>query len=195
MSASIWPVLLSGDEITLRPARLRDRSKWNLIRAENKEWLTPWEATLPHVPEGSPASEYLTRRPSFFEMVRALNREARAGRSYSFLIWHGANLVGQITMGGVIYGALRGAHIGYWIDRNFANRGYTTQAVRLVSGFGFSQLGLHRIEINVRPENEASCRVAQKAGFILEGERKAFLHIDGAWRDHLCFVKNNELVQ
>ena len=195
MSASAWPVELHGDEITLRPARLRDRAKWNHVRAENKEWLTPWEATLPRVPEGSPASEYLTGRPSFFEMVRALNREARAGRSYSFLIWNGANLVGQITMGGVIYGALRGAHIGYWIDRNFANRGYTTQAVRLVSGFGFSQLGLHRIEINIRPENEASRRVALKAGFILEGERKAFLHIDGAWRDHLCFVKNNELVQ
>ena len=195
MSASAWPVYLHGDEITLQPARMRDRAKWNQVRAENKEWLSPWEATLPRTPEGSPASEYLTQPPSFFEMVRALNREARAGRSYSFLIWSGVNLVGQITMGGVIYGALRGAHIGYWIDRNFANRGYTTQAVRLVSGFGFSQLGLHRIEINVRPENEASCKVAQKAGFILESERKAFLHIDGAWRDHLCFVKNNELVQ
>jgi ribosomal-protein-alanine N-acetyltransferase len=37
--------------------------------------------------------------------------------------------------------------------------------------------------------------VAEKAGYVLEGERKAFLHIDGAWRDHLSFVKNNELIQ
>jgi ribosomal-protein-alanine N-acetyltransferase len=128
-------------------------------------------------------------------MVRLLHREARAGRSYSFFIWHENNLVGQITMGGVMYGALRGAHIGYWVDRNFANRGFTTQAVKLVTAFGFSQLGLHRIEINVRPENAASCRVAEKAGYLIEGERKAFLHIDGAWRDHICFVKNNELIQ
>ena len=127
-------------------------------------------------------------------MVRTLHREARAGRSYSFLIWHGKNLVGQITLGGVTYGALRGAHIGYWIDRNFANRGFTTQAVELVSEYGFSQLGLHRIEINVRPENGASCRVAEKAGYEFEGYRKAYLHIDGAWRDHKCFVKNNELI-
>jgi ribosomal-protein-alanine N-acetyltransferase len=98
-------------------------------------------------------------------------------------------------MGGVMYGALRGAHIGYWIDKNFANRGYTTEAVKLLSGFGFHQLGLHRIEINIRPENEASCRVAEKAGFEFEGYRKAYLHIDGAWRDHKCFVKNNELIQ
>ena len=187
-------ITISGSEITLRPIRLRDKSQWNVVRAENKEWLAPWEATLPVVPEGFPASENLSKRPTFYEMVRTLHREARAGRSYSFLIWHGKNLVGQITLGGVTYGALRGAHIGYWIDRNFANRGFTTQAVELVSEYGFSQLGLHRIEINVRPENGASCRVAEKAGYEFEDYRKAYLHIDGAWRDHKCFVKNNELI-
>jgi ribosomal-protein-alanine N-acetyltransferase len=190
-----WPIVLQSDEISLRPARLRDRSKWNQVRAENKEWLTPWEATLPQLPLSSPSRENQSEPPTFYQMVRSLNREARAGRSYSFLIWSGANLVGQVTMGGVLFGALRGAHIGYWIDRNFANKGLTTQAVKLVSGFGFTELGLHRIEINVRPENAASCRVAEKAGFIMEGQRKAFLHIDGAWRDHICFVKNNELIQ
>jgi ribosomal-protein-alanine N-acetyltransferase len=190
-----WPVVLQSDEITLRPARFRDRARWNQVRAENKDWLTPWEATLPLIPFGSPAHENQTERPTYYQMVRLLNHEARAGRSYSFLIWSGAAMVGQVTMGGVMYGALRGAHIGYWIDRNFANKGLTTQAVKLVSGFGFSELGLHRIEINVRPENAASCRVAEKAGFVIEGQRKAFLHIDGAWRDHICFVKNNELIQ
>ena len=190
----MWPAILTGDEITLRPPRLRDRSHWNRVRAENKEWLSPWEATLPQIPLDSPAYENQSNRPSFYEMVRLLNHEARSGRSYSFFIWHENNLVGQITMGGVMYGALRGAHIGYWIDRNFANRGFTTQAVKLVTAFGFAQLGLHRIEINVRPENSASCRVAEKAGYLQEGQRKAFLHIDGAWRDHICFVKNNELI-
>ena len=191
----MWPIALYGDEIFLRPARFRDRNKWRDVRAENKDWLSPWEATLPQVPAGSPASEFISRRPSYFDMVRSLNREARAGRSYSFLMWKGENLIGQITLGGVIYGALRAGHIGSWIDRNYANRGYTTQAVVLVSSFGFSELGLHRIEINVRPENAASCKVAEKAGFIFEGHRKAFLHIDGAWRDHSCYVKYNELIQ
>jgi ribosomal-protein-alanine N-acetyltransferase len=190
----MWPVTLYGDEITLRPARFRDRSAWNEVRVENKEWLTPWEATLPLIPQDCPAYENQAR-PSFYEMVYLLHREARAGRSYSFLIWNGSTLIGQITMGGVMLGALRGAHIGYWIDRNYASRGYTTQAVKLVTAFGFSQLGLHRIEINVRPENAASCRVAEKAGYVLEGQRKAFLHIDGAWRDHLSYVKSNELIQ
>ena len=68
----MWPQELYGEEIFLRPARFRDRSKWNEVRAENKEWLTPWEATLPKVPAGTPASEFVSKRPSFFEMVHAL---------------------------------------------------------------------------------------------------------------------------
>jgi len=186
---------LFGSDVTLRPIRFRDKAQWNRVRAENRDWLTPWEATLPILPSTSPAYEDPAARPSFFQMVQILRGEARSGRSYSFIIWHEKNLVGQITMGGVTYGAMRAAHIGYWIDRNYANLGFTTEAVRLTSQFGFDELGLHRIEINVRPENAASCRVAEKAGFEFEGFRKAYLHIDGAWRDHKCFVKTNELIQ
>ena len=51
MSDQSWPVVLKSNELTLRPLRFRDRAKWFAVRAENREWLTPWEATLPQVPE------------------------------------------------------------------------------------------------------------------------------------------------
>jgi ribosomal-protein-alanine N-acetyltransferase len=131
-------------------------------------------------------------------MVNWHRREGRQGRSYSLAIWHrnsqGKNLIGQITMGGVMYGAMRGAHIGYWIDRAYANRGFTTQAVQAVTNFGFNTLKLHRIEINIRPENLPSIRVAEKAGYVFEGARPRYLHIDGRWRDHVCYVKENTQV-
>ena len=100
-------------------------------------------------------------------------------------------LIGQITLGGIIFGAMRGAHIGYWIDQRFASRGYTTRAVKLLTKFGFDGLKLHRIEINLRPENEASKKVAVKAGYVLEGSRNNYLHIAGDWRNHITFVKEN----
>ncbi len=189
------PLELVGEKVTLRPARYRDRAAWDEVRAENREWLAPWEATLPTVIPGTPESEFVSKGRSFRSMVRSLNREAAASRSFSFLIFSGETLVGQITMGGVIFGALRGAHIGYWIDRNHANKGLTTDAVNTLTRFGFEVLGLHRIEINVRPENDASCRVAEKAGYTFEGDRPNFLHIAGAWRDHKCFVKVNDLIK
>ena len=185
-----WPLVLRDGELELRPLRFRDRAQWNRVRAENREWLSPWEATIPPISE-----ESLGELPSFFEMVKILNHEARQGRSMSFAIWHGHNLIGQISLGGVIYGAMRGGHIGYWIDRNFANRGFTTKAVEMLTQYSFNVLKLHRVEINLRPENAASRRVAEKAGYIFEGERPRYLHIDGQWRDHICFVKENSAVK
>lgn len=193
MSSHQWPILLSDGELELRPLRLRDRLRWNRVRASNRQWLQQWEATLPTVTTGPAA--VTPQLPSFFSMIATFNREARNGRSFSFVIWKGPNLIGQITLGGVIYGALRGGHIGYWIDQEYANRGYTTQAVEILTRFGFDQLGLHRIEINIRPENAPSCRVAEKAGYQFEGSRARYLHIDGQWRDHITYVKENSTVE
>ena len=182
-----WPAVLVSDGITLRPLRLRDRGNWDEVRAVNRDWLAPWEATRPLVP-GERESIDL---PTFFHMVHSHNREGRALRSMSLAIWYQGSLVGQITMGGIVMGALRGAHIGYWVDKRFANLGITTKAVEMMTEYGFHELGLHRIEINLRPENGASRRVAEKAGYHFEGERPRFLHIDGQWRDHLSFVREN----
>lgn len=183
---SRWPIEIAGQEITLRPLRFRDRAQWNRVRVENREWLSPWEATIPPV-----GTESYSELPSFFGMVKILNHEARNGRSFSFAIWHQSQLIGQITLGGVMYGAMRGGHIGYWIDHNFKNRGYTTHAVEILTRHAFEELKLHRLEINLRPENASSRRVAEKAGYHLEGERARYLHIDGNWRDHISFVKEN----
>ena len=185
-----WPTHLGNGEISLRPLRFRDRTAWNRVRVENREWLSPWEATIPAISE-----ESYKELPSYYEMVRILNHEARHGRSFSFAMWHGKNLIGQISLGGVIYGAMRGGHIGYWIDRNFANRGYTTAAVQMLTQYAFEVLKLHRVEINLRPENASSRRVAEKAGFVFEGDRPRYLHIDGQWRDHICFVKENSEIK
>ncbi len=187
---SSWPIEIHGHDVSLRPLRFRDKSQWNRVRVENREWLSPWEATIPQSGE-----ESYSQLPSFFEMVKILNHEARNGRSFSFAIWHGSQLVGQITLGGVMYGAMRGGHIGYWIDRNFANRGFTTQAVEILTRYAFEELKLHRVEINLRPENASSRRVAEKAGYIFEGERPRYLHIDGQWRDHIVFVKENSAIK
>ena len=180
-----WPIVISGDSIFLRPLRFRDRSQWNALRAENRTWLEPWEATIPILNSDGEHQQL----PSYFTMVQTLNREARHGRSFSFAIWHNHNLVGQISLGGVIYGALRGGHIGYWITAELAGRGFIPIAVNLVSEYAFKELGLHRLEISMRPENVASKQVALKCGFEFESLRKRFLHIDGDWRDHHTYVK------
>ena len=53
-----------------------------------------------------------------------------------------------------------------------------------VGGLAFVDLSLHRIEANIRPENEPSIRLVRGAGFRKEGYSPRYLEIDGAWRDH-----------
>ena len=52
----------------------------------------------------------------------------------------------------------------------------------------FAELGLHRVEVTVRPENAPSLRVVQKLNLRPEGLRRAAIHVDGGWRDHRSFA-------
>ena len=121
-------------------------------------------------------------------MVRSLHRDARAGRVLPLVVTFDDEVVGQLTIGGVQYGSLRGAHIGYWVAQDFAGRGIIPTALALATDHAFQGLRLHRVEVSMRPENAPSRRVAEKLDFRFEGERRRYLHIDGEWRDHLVYV-------
>jgi ribosomal-protein-alanine N-acetyltransferase len=174
-----WPVVLREGAVVLRPLRYRDARAWRAVRAANIDWLAPWEAT--HPDSSVPA-------PTFHQMVRAFGREARAGRMLPFAIDLDGLLVGQLTVSGISWGSLRSGQIGYWVDRRVAGRGIVPTSVALTVDHCFFVLGLHRIEVNIRPENAASLRVVHKLGFRPEGLRRRYLHIDGAWRDHATFA-------
>lgn len=171
-------------ELCLRELRRRDARAWREVRARNSAWLSPWEAT---VPPGS--GEQV---PTFPEMVGRFRSEARAGRTLAWAMTLDGRLIGQVTVAGITLGSLRGAAIGYWIDSRVAGRGLTPMAVAMACDHCFGTLRLHRIEVVIRPENVASLRVVAKLGFRYEGSRPAFLHIDGAWRDHEVFALNAE---
>jgi ribosomal-protein-alanine N-acetyltransferase len=174
-----WPVELTEGDVLLRPLRRRDAAEWRSLRMANHAWLAPWEATHPDTE--SPA-------PTFGEMVRRFGREARAGRMLPLAVEHAGRLAGQVTVNGITWGSLRSAHIGYWVDRGVAGRGITPTAVAMAADYCFFALGLHRLEVNIRPENVASLRVVEKLGFRPEGVRERYLHIDGVWRDHATFA-------
>jgi ribosomal-protein-alanine N-acetyltransferase len=176
-------VRLREGEVLLRPLRVRDARRWRSVRNDNADWLAPWEATHP---------DEHSLPPSFAQMVRAFSREARAGRLLPFAVDVDDKLVGQLTVSGIAWGSLRSAQVGYWVDRRVAGRGIIPTAVALAVDHCLFTLGLHRIEVNIRPENAASLRVVAKLGFRPEGIRRRYLHIDGAWRDHATFALTAE---
>ena len=174
---------MSDGDITLRLIRQRDASAWREVRRRNREWLQPWEASLP------PEASLITDVPATFgQMVRRMRKDARAGRALPWAILVDGRLAGQLTVGGITYGSLRSAYIGYWIDKELAGRGIMPAAVAMACDYCFDNVRLHRVEINIRPENAASLRVVDKIGLRKEGDRPKYLHIDGDWRDHVTYV-------
>jgi len=109
-----------------------------------------------------------------------------------WVVTYGDRFVGQLTVGSIIWGSARSAQVGYWIDESVAGRGVTPTALAMAVDHCFGVVGLHRVEASIRPENHASRRVVEKLGFREEGLRRRYLHIDGAWRDHLCYALTAE---
>lgn len=174
---------VGGAPVTLRPLHGKDRRQWGALRAENISWLKPWEATAP---------ESLATGLTYRQLVRHFDREASEGRLQPFVIETEGRLVGQMHLFGISWGSLRSASAGYWVAEAFAGQGIVPFALAAACDHAFLVLGLHRVEVNIRPANAASLRVVEKLGFREEGLRRRYLHIDGQWRDHRSFAMTTE---
>ena len=175
--AAYIPTLREGD-ITIRPIRVRDAKALERELLDNRGWLRKWEATNPV-------------GPMSFDVrgsIRHLESNARAGFGLPFIIEYQGELAGQLNVSSISYGSLSSATIGYWVSERFAGLGLTPTAVALATDHCFFNVGLHRMEICIRPENEPSLRVVEKLGFRYEGLRRRYIHINGDWRDHFCFA-------
>lgn len=181
--ASSIPTLHDGVTV-LRPIRVRDARALEAELIDSRSWLRPWEATSPSAP-----LHWDTRGS-----IRNLLSAARAGTGLPFIIETEGRLAGQLNVSGMTYGSLASATIGYWVGAGFAGRGLTPTAVALATDHVFFTVGLHRIEICIRPENTPSLRVVEKLGFRYEGLRRRYIHINNDWRDHFCFALTAEEV-
>jgi ribosomal-protein-alanine N-acetyltransferase len=131
--------------------------------------------------------------PAAFRSVRSdLRRAARQGTAMPFAVCvvSGAEerLVGQLTIGNIVRRAFCSGYAGYWVDSRVAGRGVIPTALALAVDHAFADGGLHRIEVNIRPENQPSRRVVEKLGFRQEAYHERYLHIDGEWRDHIGYA-------
>jgi ribosomal-protein-alanine N-acetyltransferase len=164
--------------VYVRSIRARDARPLRALLKSNRSWLEKWEATIPGYSEFPPVGD----------IIRSLWRLAKQNQAAPFIIEHDGDVVGQVTVSGLSFGSLSSGSIGYWISQDRAGKGITPTAVALVADWCFTGLGIHRIEICIRPENVSSLRIVRKLGMRYEGLRRRYIHIDGDWRDHFCFA-------
>ncbi|MEX1155096.1 GNAT family N-acetyltransferase [Parvibaculum sp.] len=173
--------LVLGDGVYLRTPAAGDYADWAALRADSRDFLTPWEPTW--------AQDDLTRA-AWRRRLRRYMREIREGLAYPFFIFREQDgaLVGGCTLSGVQRGVQQSCALGYWAGEKYAGQGYVTAAVRALIPYVFEELKLHRLQAACLPENERSRAVLRKCGFTEEGHARGYLRINGMWRDHVVFA-------
>lgn len=79
------------------------------------------------------------------------------------------------------------ADLGYELDPKYWGRGYASEAAEAMVSFGFSRLGLHRIEATCVADNLGSIRILEKLGMRLEGRLRERDFYKGRWWDTLSY--------
>jgi ribosomal-protein-alanine N-acetyltransferase len=179
---------IEGEGVRLRAPRPGDYSEWRDLRARSRDFLQPWEPTWP--------ADDLSRS-AFRRRLTAYARDREAGLAYPFFVFRASDeaLTGGVTLSNVRRGVAQMGSVGYWCGRTHVRQGHTLAAVRAITAYAFRNLDLHRLEAACIPENEPSRRLLAKAGFAEEGYAKAYLKINGVWRDHVLFGMTSPLQQ
>lgn len=166
---------LRTDGLILRPWELGDLPA--LTAACNDSEIARW---LPMIP--SPYSE--DDGTAYLEM--SLENWER-GEAYNFAILdaESGGLAGSITVRVLRFGI---GHFGYWVAAQARGRGVATEALKALCRWGVDTLDLKRMELLTDPQNTASQRVAENAGFQREGILRSSLEYrDGTRRDSVIF--------
>ncbi|MCF4166534.1 GNAT family N-acetyltransferase [Zavarzinia compransoris] len=173
--------VITTDRLELRPPVAGDFEQWTALRADSRDFLTPWEPLW--------AADDLTRN-AFRHRLRRYAREAREDSGHTFFLFSRGEgvLLGGISLSNIRRGVTQSCSLGYWMGQRHAGRGLMTEAVRATVVHVFETLRLHRIEAACLPSNEASKAVLRRAGFSPEGRARQYLRINGQWQDHLLFA-------
>lgn len=169
--------LRSAEHVHIRHPVPFDRDEFVAAAKRSRRLHGPWVSA----PDSSEAFDaYLAR--------------TRQRNQAGFLICRNDDgaIAGVANLSDIVLKVFQSAYLGYYAFTPFARKGYLREGLDLVVGHAFEDLGLHRIQASVRPENVASTELLRGLGFRLESRSPRYLFLDGQWRDHLGFVRLNE---
>lgn len=150
------------------------------------EWLNDWEVAQFLMP-GILAPFNLDDETEWYE-----NRHKKEG-NYLFAILtltekkligncglHNADLKNRSATFGIVIG-----------EKEYWSKGYGTDATRTLLRFGFSELGLNRVELEVYDFNPRAMRAYEKAGFRRDGMHRQGLYRNGKFHDEIimCILR------
>ena len=97
------------------------------------------------------------------------------------------HIIGTVSYRNIIRPIYESCIMGYKMDKDFVNRGYCSEAIRASLPEIAGELGIHRFEALILPDNEPSLHMIQKLGFKFEGVLRDKITINGKRLDHCMY--------
>ncbi len=164
--------------VHIRAPRASDTGPYAEAVLRSAEHIGPWN---PVEPDG------------FHEL---LSRQGPGLRTFLVIDDGTEGIVGKCNVTNIVRARFRNGVLGYDSYLPFAGTGRMTEGMRQVVDRCFTAfpdgLGLHRLEINVQPDNARSIALARRLGFRHEGFSPRLLFLNDAWRDHERFAMTSE---
>lgn len=165
--------ILEGRRVRFRA--LEDQDLSDLVRW----WRDPAWAVLQQIIVRPRVSEDVA------EQFRSWSKSERSGEvGFSVVDKVSEQLVGHVTLFGAKI-PTRAATLAVMIGSEHVDRGYGTDAVRVLTDYGFREMGLNRIEIQVLAVNERARNVYRRVGYVEEGVRRDSVFHDGCFHDQV----------
>ena len=165
--------MTEANRVYLRNVSKQDRREFLSLMQKSQRLHDPW-ITPPLAPATFDRYLARTQRDDHEGLLVCLN-ETHA-------------IIGVVNLNNIIRGSFLSASLGYYAGAPYAGMGYMREGLEIAIQNAFREIGLHRLEANIQPENILSIRLVKRCGFYKEGMAKNFLYIAGAWRDHERWV-------
>ena len=167
---------IESKRIKLRKLKLSDADDI-YKNLQNKE-MVKWTLNIP----------WPYKKEHAIKFIRRTHYKIRKKKSYAFsiVLKEIDKVIGVVDLMNIDW-KNKNAEIGYWIGKRYWNKGFATEAVKLMLKFAFEKLKLHRVYASLFEENKASRRVLEKCGFKLEGILREHRYKHGKWHNELVF--------
>jgi len=156
------------------------------FQCRNREHFAPWD------PER--AEEFFTEA-WWRERLGDAHDEFQSDKSLRLVLRPLAEpdgpIIGTINFSNFVRGVFHACYLGYCIDAEREGQGLMHEGLTRSIAYVFDELRLHRIMANYMPHNQRSGKLLRKLGFVAEGYARDYLHIAGAWRDHVLTSLTN----
>jgi len=154
-------------EVWIAPVVPEDAEELVLANQRSREHHLPWV---------EPFTDMAGFEDWYAATLARVSLVARHGRT--------GEIIGVLNLSQIFRKGFQNAYLGFYGMVDFAGRGLMTEAVRQTVAYAFEDLGLHRLEANIQPDNVKSRALVSRVGFRMEGFSPRYLRIGGEWRDH-----------